>query len=186
MRKQILLCYSWFFHLAFRILLSVPWYSASLFSIMDRYKTINIMFCLSIRMWCDAPLTTGNVEDVRIQSCGWTTVHDMMRNESNIRIQQVSTSTLLHAPFFLQKNTKIAWPLLSVREILWAYLQLFQCLVCPWRFECVETISIEPLDVHLWCNIKTNSRAKAHTMWANVPQNGCNVREWKRTHITTC
>ena len=31
-------------------------------------------------------------------SCGWTNVHDMMRNESYIRTQRTSTSKLLHAP----------------------------------------------------------------------------------------
>ena len=38
-------------------------------------------------------------------SCGRTNVHDMMRTEYDIRIQQVSTSKLLHAPCSAMRST---------------------------------------------------------------------------------
>ena len=31
-------------------------------------------------------------------SCGWTNVHDMLRNEPHLQIQRISTSKPLHAP----------------------------------------------------------------------------------------
>ena len=38
-------------------------------------------------------------------SCGRTNVHDMMRNESDIRIQQASISKFLHAPCSAMRST---------------------------------------------------------------------------------
>ena len=154
------------------------------FSIMDRYKTIKIMFCLSIKdnmMWCTP--NHRNVEDVRILCHAdelmcmiWCVISQTFEYS---RYQQVHCC-MRHVLTKIYKKLRGHW-FLAVGEILWAYLQLFQCLVCPWRFECRETISIEPLDTQMTCNIKTNSQAKAHAMWANLPQNGCNVRKWKPT-----
>ena len=43
--------------------------------------------------------------DMHAISCGRTNMHNMMRNESDIRIQQVSTSKPLHALYSAMRST---------------------------------------------------------------------------------
>ena len=62
-------------------------------------------FAYEIKAKCDACLSQECRRGTHAVSCGWANVHDMMRNESDIRIQQVSTSRPLHAPCSAMRST---------------------------------------------------------------------------------
>ena len=44
------------------------------------------------------PYAQGCTRRTHTVSCGWTNVHDMLRNEPHLQIQRISTSKPLHAP----------------------------------------------------------------------------------------
>ena len=80
-------------------------------------------------------------------SCGWTNVHDMMRNESYIRTHRISTITRLHAQCSYDENCVATASLL---------LGIFFGLIFAWGFYELSINTIQYIE--RWCKAKWNPR----------------------------